>query len=261
MKDQAGIRWFGFIRSLTLGLVVLTMVSCSAAVAPETGEGGEEPVAAEPTAESSGEIVATFMPTPAPTAAPTALPVLTESRRLNLEWPPKLREGDSGLVKMTLEIDDQGNLSPTAQIEGNVVRGETVVIQNLYDTHNVVAEARLDMAGVEISPEGEISEPLRPGQSATFFWNIHPPQVGRFKGTVWLHLRFIPLNGDEPESRTMISAQVIDVETVNFLGLGGTPARLLGGVGTLVGSILGLDNVIPWVWGRFRKKSRASIAR
>jgi hypothetical protein len=59
----------------------------------------------------------------------------------------------------------------------------------------------------------------------------------------------------------MISAQVIDVETVNFLGLGGTPARLLGGVGTLVGSILGLDNVIPWVWGRFRKKSRVSIAR
>lgn len=261
MKNQAGIRWSGFIRNLTLVLGLLTMVSCSAAVAPETGESGEAPAAAEPTAESSGETVATFMPTPAPTAAPTALPVLTESRRLNLEWPPKLREGDSGLVKMTLEIDDQGNLSPTAQIEGNVVRGETVVIQNLYDTHNVVAEARLDMAGVEISPDGEISEPLRPGQSATFFWNIHPFQVGRFKGTVWLHLRFIPLNGDEPESRTMISAQVIDVETVNFLGLGGTSARLLGGVGTLVGSILGLDNVIPWVWGRFRKKSRASIAR
>jgi hypothetical protein len=43
--------------------------------------------------------------------------------------------------------------------------------------------------------------------------------------------------------------------------LGGTPARLLGGVGALVGSIFGLDNVIPWVWGRFRKKSKLGISR
>jgi hypothetical protein len=259
MKGRTGIRGAGLLQSLTLALILLLVVSCSAAVAPETG--GEAPAAAEPTAVSPGEIAATFSPTPAPTAAPTVLPALTESRRLNLEWPPKLREGDSGLIKMTLEIDDQGNLTPTAQFEGNVVRGETVIIPNLYDTHNVVAEARLDMAGVEISPDGEISEPLRAGQAATFFWNIHTPQIGRFKGTVWLHLRFIPLSGDEQESRTVVSAQLIEVETVNFLGLGGTPARLLGGVGTLVGSILGLDNVVPWVWGRFRKKPKASITR
>ncbi len=242
---------------LLISLILMVLAGCSAAVAPGTGEGSDAPAASEPT-ESPGEMPeATLAPTP----APTALPILTESRRLNLEWPPKLREGDSGVVKMTLEVDDQGNITPTAEIEGNEVRGETVVIQNLYDTHNVLAEARLDMAGVEVSPEGEVSEPLRPGQAATFFWNIRTPQVGRFKGTVWLHLRFVPLKGDEPESRTLVSAQVIDVDTVNFLGLGGTPARLLGGMGTLVGSILGLDNVIPWIWGRLRKKSRPRLSR
>ncbi len=257
MKVKARIKGLVFFQSLALGLGLLLMVSCSAAGAPETRGGEAEPAAAEPTEVSAGELEATFVPTP----APTALPVLTEARRLNLEWPPKLREGESGLIKMTLEVDDQGNLAPTAEVEGNIVRGETVIIQDLYDTHHVVAEARLDMAGVEISPNGEISEALRPGQSVTFYWNIRTPQVGRFKGTVWLHLLFIPMNGEEPESRTMVSAQLIDVETVNFLGLGGTSARLLGGVGTLVGSILGLDNVISWVWGWFRKRSKASIGR
>lgn len=244
-------------RFLALVLSFILLAGCSAGSGPETGEEEAAPAEAEPTQAAAIVPEATFVPTP----MPTAVPVLTESRRLNLEWPLKLREGDSGIVKMTLEVDDQGNLTPTAEIEGNVVRGQTVVIQNLYDTHNVVAEARLDMAGIDVSPEGEVSEPLRPGQSATFFWNLHATQVGNLKGTVWLHLRFIPLNGNEPESRTMVSAQVIDVEIVNFLGLGGTPARWVGGLGTLVGSIFGLDNVIPWIWGRLRKRSHASVSR
>ena len=250
--------WYGSLKKiLELVLALLFLAGCSAGVAPEAGEGEPAPAAGEPTESAPAIPEATLIPT----AAPTTLPILTELRRLNLEWPPKLREGDSGVVKLVLEVDDQGNLTPTAEVEGNVVRSETVEIENLYDTHNVVAEARLDMAGVDISPMGEISEPLRPGQSATFFWNIRTPQVGRYKGTVWLHLRFIPLNGDEPDSRTMVSAQVIDVDSVNFLGLGGTPARLLGSVGALVGSVLGLDNVIPWIWGRIRKKSRPRLGQ
>ena len=258
MGELAVMKWPGILRKiLAIGFGIIFLAGCSAAGAP--GPGGEEaaPAAAEPTEGVAIVPEATLAPTP----APTAIPVLTESRRLNLEWPPKLREGDSGIVKMTLEVDDQGNLTPTAEFEGNVVSGQTVVIQNLYDTHNVVAEARLDMAGVEVSPAGEVAEPLRPGQSATFFWNIHAAQVGNYKGTVWLHLRFIPLDRNEPESRTMVSAQVIDVNIVNFLGLGGTPARWVGGLGTLFGSILGLDNVIPWIWGRLRKRSHASVGR
>jgi hypothetical protein len=39
-----------------------------------------------------------------------------------------------------------------------------------------------------------------------------------------------------------------------LLGLSGAPARLLGGVGALLGSVFGLDNVVPWVWKKFKKK-------
>jgi len=37
------------------------------------------------------------------------------------------------------------------------------------------------------------------------------------------------------------------VRAVNFLGLGGVSARLVGGLGTLLGSLITLDNLIPWI--------------
>jgi hypothetical protein len=31
-----------------------------------------------------------------------------------------MRAGDSDIVRLTLEVDDLGNITPTAEIEGNV---------------------------------------------------------------------------------------------------------------------------------------------
>ena len=75
-----------------------------------------------------------------------------------------MRTGDSTRIRLQLEVDDRGNIVPTAVVEGNVVTGEVVEIPNLYETHNVIAEARLDMAGMEVQPPGTISEPLTQGQ-------------------------------------------------------------------------------------------------
>ena len=190
------------------------------------------------------------------TQAPVATqpPAIQEARHLSLEWPPTIRVGDSDVIRLTLEVDAQGRLTPTAQIEGHETHGETVFIPNLYDTHNVLAEARMDMAGVQVTPDGDVSEPLLPGQSVTFFWSVRPQDVGTYRGTIWVHLRFIPHDGS-PESRRPLTAQLVEIQAVDFLGLGGIAARLVGGLGTLVGSVLGLDNLIPWVWKRLRKKN------
>ena len=48
----------------------------------------------------------------------TAQPAIPERRRLTLEFPPQIRAGDSDLVRLTLEVDDLGNLTPTAEIVG-----------------------------------------------------------------------------------------------------------------------------------------------
>lgn len=182
-------------------------------------------------------------------------PAILEQRRLTLEFPPKIRVGDSDIVRLTLEVDDLGNVTPTAQVEGATVTGRVVAIPDLYETHNVIAEARFDLAGAELRPPDLISETLLPGESVTFFWSVRPPSAGTYRGTIWLHLRFVNKVSGE-ESRKTVSAQVVELEAVNFLGLSGSLARTTGAVGSLVGGVLGIpfiDDLLKFLFRRRRK--------
>jgi hypothetical protein len=189
-----------------------------------------------------------------PLSQPTRQPAINEARRLTLEFPPQIRLGESDIIRLTLEVDTLGNLTPTAEFEGNVVTGETVEIPNLYETHNVIAEARLDLAGMDVRPVDLISEPLSPGQSVTFFWSIRPQEVGVYRGTAWLHLRFVDKsNGDE--SRKAVSAQLVEIEAVTLLGLPLVLARGIGIIGSFVGGILGfpfLEDILKFLFRRIR---------
>lgn len=183
------------------------------------------------------------------------LPAVPEQRMLTLEYPASIRAGDSDLVLLTLEVDAQGNLTPTAQIDGNVVQGEVISIPNVYDTHNIMAEARLDLAGVEVQPSEIVSETLLPGQKVTFRWSVLPENVGNYKGTVWFYLRYIPKDGS-PDTRQALSAQLIEIDALALFGLKATFTRWLGVVGTAIGSVLGFpfaEDVLKWLWKRVRK--------
>ncbi len=188
-------------------------------------------------------------------ALPAPPPAIPETRRVTLEYPPSIRQGDSDTVRLTLEVNSLGNVTPTAEIQGNTVKGQTVQIPNLYGTHYVLAEARLDLAGVDVRPDGEISEPLLPGQSATFFWSVHPDSPGTYRGTAWLFLRFVDKTTKQ-ESRIPISAQSVEISTSEFLGMGGSLARTVGGVGSALGAVLGFpfaDDLVKWLWRRIKR--------
>jgi hypothetical protein len=235
---------------------------------------GSAPEASPP--PSAGEPAATQPPQPTqelllpqatqtlegtvPLTESTPQPAIPESRRLTLEFPPVIRTGDSARIRLQLEVDDRGNITPTAIVEGNVVKGEVIQIPNLYETHFVVAEARLDMAGVDAQPQGTVSEPMSPGKPVTFYWSIRPEESGKYEGTLWLHLRFIPmttLNG-EHESRIVVSVQFLDIQAKSFLGfMKGGAARSIGAFGSIVGSVLGfpfVDDLVKWLWKRIRRK-------
>ncbi len=186
----------------------------------------------------------------------TAPPAIPETRRLTLEFPPKMRAGVEGdIVRLTLEVDELGNITPTAQIEGNVVVGETVEIPDLYETHNVTAEARFDIAGMEVQPPEAIMEPLKRGQSATFYWSIRPQDPGKYRGTVWLHLSFTDKSTGE-ESRIAVSAQIVEIEAVDFFGLSVNVARTSGVVGSIVGGVVGfpfIEDILRFIFKRRRK--------
>jgi hypothetical protein len=242
-----------FLPSVLLIFLAVNGAACSAA-------------ATQPPNGSEGSVVGTARPTqrnnlvPAPTQiatqVPTPLPAIPEQRLLFMEWPPTIRVGDSRRVHLALQVDQEGRLTPTISEAGNVSRRVPLPIPNLYATHNVMVEARFDISGVQVSPEGDVMEPMQPGQVVNFYWSVKPQEVGTYQGTIWLHLHFIPKQGGA-DNRIVLTAQPIEFKAINFLGLGGTPARILGSVGALLGSVLGLDNVISWVWRLLQRRLAA----
>lgn len=222
-------------------VLFLTTLAC--------GMGGGAPPAEEP-----------VIPVPTRPAqsdsAPTPLPAIPERRRLTLEYPQQIRAGDSDVVRLMLEVDDLGNLTPTAQFEGNVVTGEVVEIPDLYETHNVITEAKFDIAGLEVSPPELVSQTLSKGQTVSFYWSVRPQEPGIYRGTVWFYLRFVDKVSGE-ESRRAVSAQIVEVEAVNFLGLPANLARTVGGIGALVGTVVGFpffEDVVKFVFRRLARK-------
>jgi hypothetical protein len=247
------------IVSLILGFLVLC--GCVAVYVLSTlrfGGSAAPPPGIEPgDTEPTAPLQTTYVPLPA-TSIVTAQPAIPERRRLTIEFPPQIRAGDADLVRLTLEVDDLGNLTPTAQIGGNEVSGEVVEIPNLYESHQVIAEARFDLAGMEVRPSELVSEALTPGKSVTFQWSVRPPDVGLYRGTIWLYLRFVDKQNGE-ESRTTVSAQIVEIEVVNLLGFSGEFARTAGVIGSVVGTIIGFpffEDILKLIFKR-RSKLRS----
>lgn len=182
-------------------------------------------------------------------------PGVPENRLLVLEWPGKIRMDDSGTISLRLDLDDTGNVTPALEYIDREIHSRPVDSADVYDTHNVVAQARLDMPGVEHSPTGEISEPMRPGVPVQFIWKVQPMETGTQRGTIWLHLLFIPHDGSE-STRQLLSVQTIEFEAVSLLGMGGPAARVIGTVGLFAGAFLGLDKFSSWLVERLRVSLR-----
>lgn len=256
--------WPGWVWFSWVGILLIFGIFCDLSVEPMPSEPqveftDESPVSIETPSEANP--VETSLPVqPSQTAAPAAIstpfPMIPENRLLVLEWPAKIKAGDADVIRLTLEMDEYGKLTPTAQVGGNLLEAQSLQIPNLYDSHDVIAEARLDLAGMEVAPGGDIAEALLPGKPVTFLWSIRPAEPGVYRGIVWLHLRFIPNQGGE-EIQRVLSAQRVEIQAVNFLGLGGSAARVLGSVGTVIGSVFGLDNLVGWGWRLIKRRRGA----
>lgn len=248
-----------FLLRHAFGIFFLTLALAGIGCAGSASAPATAPAAPEAAATS---VAAATQPASESTSQPGAAPVppaIPETRRLTLEFPSKMRAGvESEVVRLTLEVDDLGNITPTAQIEGNVVTGETIEIPDLYETHNVTAEARLDLAGMDVQPSEAIYEPLKKGQSATFYWSIRPQETGLYRGTVWLHLNFVDKSSGE-QSRIAVSAQIIEIKAVDFFGLSVNLARTSGVVGSFIGGVIGfpfLEDIIKFLFKRKSNKKR-----
>lgn len=245
------------------GLAVALLSFACGGIVPLSSEAPPEAAAPEP-AFTEPAIQPIVPPTVVPTAAgpligpelqPSPQPVINEARRLTLEFPPQIRVGEGEIIRLTLEVDTLGNLTPTAEFDGNVVTGEILEVPDLYETHHVTAEARLDLAGIDVRPGDLISEPLLPGQSVTFYWSVRPREVGLYRGTAWLYLRFVD-KASGSESRKTLSAQLVEIEAVNLLGFPLGLVRGAGMLGSVIGGVLGfpfLEDILKLVFRRRRR--------
>ena len=117
---------------------------------------------------------------------------------------------------------------------------ETTGFKDAYAGHNIMLEAMFEVAGLQISPADATRISLLAGQPVSFTWIVNPSRAGLFPGTIWLFLRFLPLDGSAP-IQVPVFVKDIDLHTTSMLGLSEQSARLLGGLGVLM-SLLFLFN-------------------
>jgi hypothetical protein len=208
-----------------------------------------------PAASEGGAPSATLAPQPtavAPAASPA--PAIAEARAVEMEWPVSVRLGNSDLIRLALVTRADDYLTPTAEVPGSQTSGTPVEIPDLYDTHTVTAIARLDAAGFDLDRPGDWSQELLPGEPLRWQWTIRAREAGRQVAVITLRLRFEPKAGGAAREREIYNrALTVNAETV--LGLSGPAAQILGGAGSLIGTVLGfpfLDKILASVWGRLR---------
>lgn len=176
-----------------------------------------------------------------PVSAPASSQAAEDA--LTLLFPPRIRVGEAGVVRATLDVGALKDFLPIA-------RG--TISSNFYETHNVIVEARFDLPGVSVQPSELISAPVSPGQTAVFYWTLRPGDAGKFRGTIWLYLRTVDKQTGE-ERRETVSAQIVDITAVKLLGLTINRVRIIGLVGFGIGLFLFLPILEARVPGFLQK--------
>ncbi len=227
-------------------VLLLALFGCSAPPVEETP--------AAPPENPIPQILATLPPVQPTLPAPQ----MKERRLLTVDRPEAIWVGESDRIQLALEVDEQGRITPTVEQAGHELSLEPIEVPDLYDTHNLVLEARLDMAGIEVQPDDSISETMQRGKTVRLFWSLSPASPGVYRGTLWIYLNLVPKDGGSVERQTLL-ALPIDVEgRSSLLGLPVRAARWTGVVGSVFGFVLGfpfLDKILSYFWRSLRKRS------
>lgn len=166
------------------------------------------------------------------------IPSILETRQVMLEWPSSLRIGDMEGITLVFEpiANDMSANNPQDKFS------------DVYIDYNIMTEARFEVAGISVSPAIPTRESMPSGRSVKYEWQINAEQVRTFYGTVWLSLRFLPLDGNKAIQKPIFVREV-DLHATSLCGMSAPMARLLGGMGIILSVVIIFDDMISW----FRK--------
>lgn len=180
----------------------------------------------------------------------TAPPATPEAYLVQVDWPARLRLGESDVVRLALVPVSQGYAVVVEYPEHAVVT-QTVAIQQ-SPGYDLFAVARLDGVGFDIAPAGDQPQfipaaqgaPQPPGQRLEWRWSLGARQPGRQRLMISLHLRWIPLQTGLTAREVSVYSQGLETQVNSFLGLTQAQAALYGLLAAVSGGFLCLAAVI-----------------
>jgi hypothetical protein len=214
--------------------------------------------------------VTTAQPTQASAATPTKEPQggggvtvrPPESRMIELQYPSRIYLGDTPSIILTLVVSPDGAyLTPTAKSSGGQVVSDPIKIENLYESHNLIAIATLESAGFKIDHAGAWEQPMMQGQNVKWIWTVNPENEGMKTFKILLHLRYVPKQSGETLNKPLwVRDFDLEVSKYIFLPLG--VARMVGVIGFVgggIGTVLGFPfakEIATWLWEKIRGKPK-----
>lgn len=129
---------------------------------------------------------------------------------------------------------------PTGEDVNQIPGDSQVWLENRQAIYYPVVQVRLDMAGIDSYPKGEILQPLRDSSRLIFRWHLQTLVEGNYQGTIWLHILYVSKSGGDT-LRQPLSAQVLEIEAVNVLGMSAHEARLVAALGMVLAAFIGLN--------------------
>jgi hypothetical protein len=188
------------------------------------------------------------------TENPITPPSFQDEKRVQLEWIPFMRLGDSSKVRLAFigkPAIPGGSTDIAHSIKTPIKNGE-----DIYGSFSIMAEARLDFLGVDTVPGNISGKVLSEGNDLSFNWRITPKQDGVQEGIAWFYLVFYPLNGNEP-IRQAISAQTFKLSVRSLLGISSKYWLLIG----LMCLSLGIFLLIPLLRGLISENRKNSMEK
>jgi len=157
-----------------------------------------------------------------------------------LEYPRVIRRGDTELVH--LRVTPAKGLSDDGLTEQNEAVGEPTARTEDGVGQHVALQARLELSGADVAPDGDITASWSAENGTGFLWTIRGLPGRAARGTAWI-FRLPVGSPDLAGDRMAVSAQPLEIGVATFLGLTGQAARVVGAILLVLATALGMPRL------------------